>query len=396
VRGGWESALGRAAGVCALASGFANLGLLLDFGEASITAWNLLIIPTALYLGWAVASRRPMLAAVSGAAGVTASVLWAFSYRSPGLEPWWIGLAAAWWVGLGWLLVAQRRRFGWFTIILGIAAAVDFVVTLLNLPFPVYALGGFKIPLANVWAFWVGIELLRDPTLGMAADSDADAIDSTGVPRRWAGATALVGGALWEAFAVGWTLSHGSTQSPRGDTILNLGALEFTRLLAVPALLWAVSLVSMRGASWAGGSTPRRFGFALALLGALMVAAGAILQTSIVDPAVDFGHPAVQGGFLLSIAGLFPAVSVGLLLMGFASRREIGPVRGGLLVAGLLAPMPVFAFYLSGRSDGTPLWDAIIAVLHADPGLGWIILALALRAKPLVLAATGSPRERGR
>jgi hypothetical protein len=161
-----RSAFGLLAGGFALASGLAYLAYPLGFGDVSITAWNLLIIPTALYLGASVASRRPIVSVVSTSAGVTASLLWAFFYRLPAVEAWWIGLAAAWWLGIGWLLERERRALGRFTVILGVAAVVDFVVTAFNAPMPIYALGAFKIPLTMVWSFSVGLSLMRDAQLG--------------------------------------------------------------------------------------------------------------------------------------------------------------------------------------------------------------------------------------
>ena len=160
-------ALGLAAGGFALASGCAYIAYLLaasQFQDASITAWNLLIIPTALYLGVRLAPHGALLSAASTTAGVTASLLWAFYHRVPSLEPWWIGLAAIWWLGLGWLLRTERRTLGLFTFLLGVSAAVDFVLTALNAPMPIYALGGFKIPLTIIWSLWLGIALLRNGT----------------------------------------------------------------------------------------------------------------------------------------------------------------------------------------------------------------------------------------
>lgn len=131
-----------------------------------IAAWNLLIIPTAIYLGARLAARAAVVSAVSTAAGVTASLLWAFAHDVPRLEPWWIGLAAAWWLGLGWVLRTQHRTLGLFTLALAVSAAVDFVLTALNAPMPIYALGGFKIPLTIVWSLWLGFALLRDERFG--------------------------------------------------------------------------------------------------------------------------------------------------------------------------------------------------------------------------------------
>lgn len=163
------------AGGFALASGFAYIAYVLvgiRFQDLSIAAWNLLIIPTAIYLGARLASHGAPVSAASAAAGVAASLLWAFAHDVPRLEPWWIGLAAAWWLGVGWLLRTERRMLGLFTLVLGVSAAVDFVLTALNAPMPIYALGGFKIPLTIVWSLWLGLALLRDPRLAAAQASD--------------------------------------------------------------------------------------------------------------------------------------------------------------------------------------------------------------------------------
>jgi hypothetical protein len=163
----WNAPAGRLAGALAIGSGVAYLAFFLGGAvvEAWIAAWNLLIIPAAVYTGVVVSRRGAVVAAISTVGGVAASLLWAFAYADPRLEPWWIGLAAVWWLGLGWLLRPDRRRLATFTLILGVAAAVDFVLTLLDAPMPIYALGGFKIPLTNVWTFWIGASLLRDPKL---------------------------------------------------------------------------------------------------------------------------------------------------------------------------------------------------------------------------------------
>jgi hypothetical protein len=131
--------------------------------DLAITAWNLLIIPAFVWLGLRTAVAGRLVALASTAAGVAASLLWAFFYSEPSLEAWWIGLAAAAWLGFGWLLRRDRPRLATFTIVLGIAAAVDFVLTAINAPFPLYALGGFKLPFTMVWTFWIGWTLVRDP-----------------------------------------------------------------------------------------------------------------------------------------------------------------------------------------------------------------------------------------
>jgi hypothetical protein len=49
---------------------------------------------------------------------------------------------------------------------------------------------------------------------------------------------AISGGVLWMVLFTGHTFAHGSTQSPRGATILGFGSLDFYRLLAIPPLLF--------------------------------------------------------------------------------------------------------------------------------------------------------------
>lgn len=151
------------AGAFAVASGCAYIAYFLvgvQFRDDSIAAWNILIIPTAIYLWARLAAHGALVSAASAAAGVAASLLWAFAHEVPRLEPWWIGLAAAWWLGLGWLLRTERRTLGLFTLLLGVSATVDFILTALNAPMPIYALGGFKIPLTIVWSLWLGVALL--------------------------------------------------------------------------------------------------------------------------------------------------------------------------------------------------------------------------------------------
>jgi hypothetical protein len=160
-------------GAFALASGVAYLVYAFppEGPDEAITAWNLLIIPAAIYLGAKVASRRPLLAAASTAAGVIASLLWAFAYASRALEPWWIGLAAAWWLGLGWVLRGDHRSLARFTLLLGVATLLDLVVTALDAPMPLWLLGAFKLPLTVAWTLWVGLSLIRDPAWDLAARS---------------------------------------------------------------------------------------------------------------------------------------------------------------------------------------------------------------------------------
>jgi hypothetical protein len=163
------------AGAFALASGLAYLVYAVppEGPNEAITAWNMLIIPAAIYMGSELAWRGPIVAAASTAAGMIASLLWAFAYDSRMLEPWWIGLAAVWWLGLGWLLRGDHRALARFTLLLGVATLFDLVVTALNPPMAYWVLGAFKLPLTVAWTFWVGFSLVRDPAWGARPRSDA-------------------------------------------------------------------------------------------------------------------------------------------------------------------------------------------------------------------------------
>lgn len=159
--------LGRVAGLSAIAAGICSVVLFVTFERFDqwlIPAWQLLTVPAVIYLGVLLLPRHPSIATIATFAGVAACLLWALAYRDRELEPWWIGLAALSWAGMGWLLLQERPRLGRFTLVLAAATAVDFVLTAAHAPMPLYALGGFKIPLSMVWTFWVGMSLLGRPT----------------------------------------------------------------------------------------------------------------------------------------------------------------------------------------------------------------------------------------
>ena len=142
---------------------------------------------------------------------------------------------------------------------------------------------------------------------------------------RWGGLAAILGGVLWIVFFTGHTFTHGSTQSPRGATILGFESLDFNRLLAIPPLLFIWGLVATRATQAGPGRRLGRVGFAAALLGLAMISLGVVLETWIVDPNKDFQNPLVQGGWVLFIFGLFPVLPVGMILSASAPRV----LRGG-------------------------------------------------------------------
>lgn len=368
------------AGLCAVASGLAYLQYFVSgaSGDWAITAWNLLIIPAALVLGLRLASRGSLIAAGATAAGIAGSVLWAFDFRTASVEPWWIALAAAWWLGLGWLLRKRHRATAWLTLALGIAATIDLVVTILDAPLPWLAVGGLKLPLTTVWSVWIGVLLIRQ----------AAASSGSSTTPKAAGAMAVAGGAVWVFGGIGWLLTHGTQPDPSTAELFALRGTEFTQLLAVASLLWAVA--ALTGAVGPAIGRLHRAAAAVALLGTVMVGLGAILETSVVDPDRDFLHPAVQGGWLLFIGGLFPVMCVGLLGLAVAARQSL-VLRTAYMLAGVLAPLPVLAFSLGSMAASATVWVAALAAFHAAPGLGWMAVGqVRISSKPLVNGRTAA------
>jgi len=64
---------------------------------------------------------------------------------------------------------------------------------------------------------------------------------------------------------------------------------------------------------------------------------------------------------------------------------------------GLLTPLPIMAFALSGVSAGAPAWDVALAAMHAAPGVGWVALGYVLWSRepwrPVVIG-TAADRTR--
>ena len=198
---------------------------------------------------------------------------------------------------------------------------------------------------------------------------------------RLAGPAAMLGGVLWVTVVTGHTFTHGSTQSPRGATLLGLESLDFFRLLAIPPLLFAVGLAGARASRATRGTSGGRLGragFVVALLGLALVALGVILETWIVDPSEDFSHPLVQGGWIAYLLGLFPVLPLGMLLFGVGSPHMPRHVRLLAIVIGVLAPLQWLEGVLSSVSSGSLTWDLVYSVLRGLLGVGWIALGYAL------------------
>ena len=174
----------RVAGTFAVAAALAFVAALFAEGgalavgaagrRALLACQSLLLLPTAAVLAlWAPGSRRPVAVGAT-VAGAVSLLLWGSAPYGQHweLEPLWLIRSAAWWLGIGWAIRERRRTLGAFTIVLGIVAATDAVVTALEeaIPFWAFALfGGPKIPLQVVWMVWVGVALIRTAAPSRAA-----------------------------------------------------------------------------------------------------------------------------------------------------------------------------------------------------------------------------------
>lgn len=137
-------------------------------GTGLLIASTVLIIPAALVLGRDLRRTAPRAVPAATTAGIVSLVLWAFAALSrwwpAWLEPTFLLLSAAWWLGIGPAIRQTRPRLGTLTLVLALAAACDAVVTagegrLPAWTFPVF--GGAKLPLQLVWTISIGVALRR-------------------------------------------------------------------------------------------------------------------------------------------------------------------------------------------------------------------------------------------
>jgi hypothetical protein len=187
----------------------------------------------------------------------------------------------------------------------------------------------------------------------------------------------IVGGLLWSVHAFGWTFTHGSSEGPRNDTILGLDALWFTMLIGPAATLFVFALAGVRMAL-GRQQTVATVGYWTAMVGAVTLAASGFFGYWIVDPNQDFGHPLVQGGWLLYLVGLFPILTVGMLSYGSAAADVDRPTRSAILAIGLLAPLPIVGALLGPVSSSRVVSDLVMSSLIGAMGLGWVVLGVAL------------------
>lgn len=79
-------------------------------------------------------------------------------------------LAGIGWIGFGLVLLAERRRLGVVTVVLGAACLVDSFGTALNIDAIASAGLTVYLVLAPTWACWMGIDLLRTPSRNVTVD----------------------------------------------------------------------------------------------------------------------------------------------------------------------------------------------------------------------------------
>jgi hypothetical protein len=72
-------------------------------------------------------------------------------------------LASMGWFGFGTLLIRERRGSGVVTLLLGFSALIDVIGVIFGIA-PLAAAGLMAyLFLAPIWAFWLGLDLLRRP-----------------------------------------------------------------------------------------------------------------------------------------------------------------------------------------------------------------------------------------
>ncbi|HWB71653.1 MAG TPA: hypothetical protein VG452_05505 [Egibacteraceae bacterium] len=173
-----EPTFGRLAGASAVVAagcffgvGVAESGAISEeLGASLLAAQGLFLVPVAIHLWRCLGAEHRAVASASAISGICSLLLWGTAPITGAwhLEAAWIALSAAWWAPTGLLLRRRRRAWGTFTVILGVAAGLDAVVTALEgrIPFWLFAaLGGWKLLLSLVWMIWSGITLLRRPVV---------------------------------------------------------------------------------------------------------------------------------------------------------------------------------------------------------------------------------------
>jgi len=173
---------------------------------------------------------------------------------------------------------------------------------------------------------------------------------------RWAGLLVVPGGVLWALSPIGASISETAFGTPN----------VFWKLFPAAPLLLLAGLVGLQLRQWGRSGLLQKVGFALALLGLVLVVAGdAGLYWLGLDDVYIMTAPAYRAfrfGLLL--------LGVGSILFGLAAPRDGALPTWGLLpfVIGSLCGLVAFAVDLG--AFGTVLWMLF--------GLGWAWLGLSL------------------
>ena len=173
---------------------------------------------------------------------------------------------------------------------------------------------------------------------------------------RWVGLLVVPGGVLWALSPIGASISETAFGTPN----------VFWKLFLSAPLLLLVGLVGLQARQWGRSGLVQKIGFALALLGLVLVIAGdAGLFWLGLDDTFIMTAPAYRA-FRLGLLLL----GAGSILFGIAAPRDGALPTWGLLpfVVGALAGLISFAVDLG--SFGTVLWMLF--------GLGWAWLGLSL------------------
>lgn len=179
---------------------------------------------------------------------------------------------------------------------------------------------------------------------------------------RWAGLLVVPGGVLWALSPIGASISETAFGTPN----------VFWKLFPSAPLLLLVGLAGLQARQWDRSGLLQKIGFALALLGLVLVAAGDVGMFWLgLDDTFIMTAPAYRA-FRLGLLLL----GAGSILFGVAAPREVALPTWGLLpfVVGSLGGLISFATDLG--SFGTVLWMLF--------GLGWAWLGLSLAVDGLL------------
>jgi len=135
-------------------------------GTLLMVGWNVLLIPAALVLYARLVELNPDRVRLATACGLASLLFWAYGAAThgitPALEVSYLALSAVWWCGIGTALWPSNKVFGGLTILLGVFAFWDAMLTAVEpVPFALYLTAAPKLPLSILWDFALGYFLIR-------------------------------------------------------------------------------------------------------------------------------------------------------------------------------------------------------------------------------------------